>query len=302
MAAFSSRGPTDDGRVKPDVVAPGTWILSTYSHQYREGYDAGTNPTNNLFQSDGWGMPASGDYKYFGGTSMAAPIVSGGAAVVRDFYESTASHAASSALVKATIINSAVDLLDENNDGADDNDYPIPNIHEGWGRVDLDRATDGSHSWVDEPSGLPTGGSRVYAYAVAGNRPLRVTLAWSDAASNTAAAANLVNDLDLTLIAPDGVTTYRGNVFSGGWDPDRGSADRVNNVENAYVQSPAAGVWTVRVSGYNVPDGAGTTKPPAVRARCRRGNRSDGAVGAVWFGGWCDVVVGVAGVVVGCCW
>jgi hypothetical protein len=44
MAAFSSRGPTDDNRIKPDVVAPGTWILSAYSDLYQQGYDGSTNP------------------------------------------------------------------------------------------------------------------------------------------------------------------------------------------------------------------------------------------------------------------
>ena len=66
---------------------------------------------------------------------MATPLVAGGAAVVRDFYEKDYGHSASAALVKATLINSADDLLDENNDGVNDNAFPIPNVHEGWGRV-----------------------------------------------------------------------------------------------------------------------------------------------------------------------
>ncbi|HEX9766502.1 MAG TPA: S8 family serine peptidase, partial [Nitriliruptorales bacterium] len=118
MAAFSSRGPTDDLRIKPDVVAPGTWVLSGYSSMYQEGYGGTVNPKNGLFQYDGWGFPYSDTYKYMGGTSMSNPIVAGGAAVVRDFYSKAHGHDASAALVKATLINSAVDLLDENNDGA----------------------------------------------------------------------------------------------------------------------------------------------------------------------------------------
>jgi hypothetical protein len=65
---------------------------------------------------------------------------------------------------------------------------------------------------------------------------------------------NLVNDLDLTITSPTG-TVYRGNVFSGGWSQTGGSADRINNVENVYVQSAASGVWTVQVSGFNAPQG-----------------------------------------------
>jgi hypothetical protein len=190
-----------------------------------------------------------------GGTSMSTPLTSGAAAVVRDFYQKTAGHNASAALAKATLINTAVDLLDENNDGQDDNDFPIPNYHEGWGLVDLAAATDGSHYYVDETTGLGTGASQVYTFTVTtADRPLKATLVWSDYPSTEAAAQNLVNDLDLTVTSP-GNTTYQGNVFSGGWSQSGGAADRVNNVENVFISQPEPGTWTVQISGYNVPDG-----------------------------------------------
>lgn len=254
MAAFSSRGPTDDGRIKPDLVAPGTWVLSGYSDLYQEGYDAATNPQNGLFQYDGWGFPFDSYYKYMGGTSMSNPLAAGAAVVVRDYYAKAHAHEASAALVKATLINSATDLADENNDGADDNDFPIPNEHEGWGRVDVAAAVDGTRSFVDEAVGSSTGDTDSYSYSVDGTSPFKVTLVWSDYPSDEAAAVNLVNDLDLVVTAPDG-TTYLGNVFSGGWTVPGGSADRINNVESVYVASPAAGDWTVEVSAFNVPFG-----------------------------------------------
>jgi serine protease AprX len=254
MAAFSSRGPTDDGRVKPDVVAPGTWILSTYSGQYQQGYDSGTNPRNNAFQVDGWGIPRNEYYKYFGGTSMSNPIAAGAATVVRDFYNKAYGANASAALVKATLINSAVDLLDENNDGANDNDFPIPNVHEGWGRINLVNATDGTAIYADNTAGLSTGGNFSATYSAAGGAPLKVTLVWSDYPSTASAAANLVNNLNLTVTGPGGVV-YRGNVFSGGWSVSGGSADTLNNVENVYLQTAAAGSYSVQVSGANVPQG-----------------------------------------------
>ncbi len=272
MAPFSSRGPTDDGRIKPDIVAPGTWILSGYSSLYQQGYGTTVNPQNGAFQSDAWGMPISTDYKYMGGTSMSNPIAAGAAAVVRDFYNKAHSHNASGALVKATLINSAVDLLDENNDGVDDNDFPIPNIHEGWGRIDAANATDGSAEFDDNTSGLTTGGSQNYTFDSDGTTPFKVTLVWADFPSTETASSNLVNDLDLTVSGPGG--TYLGNVFSNGWSTTGGSADRVNNVENVYLETPAAGTYTVTVSGFNVPfgpqpfaivvEGAGTTtaQPP----------------------------------------
>ena len=168
MAPFSSRGPTDDGRIKPDIVAPGTWILSTFSDLYQQEYGTQTNPQNGApaYQYDGWGMPYNEFYKYMGGTSMSNPIAAGGATVVRDYYNKAHGINASAALVKATMINSAVDLLDENNDGQDDNDFPIPNMHEGWGRIDVNKATDGSLLFVDNSSGMTTGNTTNYQYNV----------------------------------------------------------------------------------------------------------------------------------------
>jgi PKD repeat protein len=271
MAAFSSRGPTNDGRIKPDLVAPGTFVLSGYSDLYQEGYDPSRNPQNNAWQYDGWSEPYSRYYKYMGGTSMSSPLVAGAAAVVRDFYQKTDDHSAAAALVKATLINSAYDLLDENNDGADDNAFPIPNVHEGWGRVDLANATDGSHLYVDDSVGLHTGGMSTYNYNVVSNGSFKVTLVWSDYPSATGVSKNLVNDLDLKVTSPQD-TIYFGNVFSGGWSVTGGTEDRLNNVENVYVQSPEEGTWTVEVKAFNVPygpqpfalvvDGADFNRPP----------------------------------------
>ena len=193
-------------------------------------------------------------FVYMGGTSMSNPLTAGGAAVVRDYYNKADGHDASAALVKATLINSAVDLLDENNDGANDNDYPIPNVHEGWGRVDLAAATDGSHTYVDNSAGLSTGGSASYQYGVNSGDFFKVTVVWTDYPSTESASKNLVNDLDLVVTSPGG-TVYQGNVFSGGWSQSGGSADRTNNVENVYVQGAEGGTWTVTISGYNVPNG-----------------------------------------------
>ena len=225
MAAFSSRGPTDDGRIKPDVVAPGTWILSTYSDNHQEGYDGTPNPRNNAFQLDGWGMPVNQQYKYFGGTSMSNPLAGGAATVIRDYYQETDPNKpvnASAALVKATLINTAVDLADENNDGVNDNDFPIPNVHEGWGRINLAAATDGSVNFV-EGAGLATSGSASYSVTPSGG-PLKITVVWSDFQSTETAAKNLVNNLDLIVTAPGGAV-YRGNVFAGGWSATGSSAD-----------------------------------------------------------------------------
>ncbi|MGX7828366.1 S8 family serine peptidase [Actinokineospora sp. 24-640] len=254
VAAFSSRGPTDDGRIKPDVVAPGSWIVSGYSDAHQQQYDGTVNPTTGVAQHDGYGFPLNDDYKYFSGTSMSNPLAAGGAAVVRDFYKEHHSTDASAALVKGTLVNSATDLLDENGDGADDNDLPVPNAHEGWGLVNLDKATAGTARFADEAAGLATGGVSETRHNVVPGSPLKITLAYSDKEAATTSAVSLVNDLDLEVVSPSGVL-YRGNVFSGGWSAAGGAADRRNNLENVHLRNPAAGEWTVRVRGHNVPAG-----------------------------------------------
>jgi hypothetical protein len=184
---------------------------------------------------------------------MSNPVAAGAATVVRDFYNKAHGLNASAALVKATLINSAVDLRDENNDGADDNDFPIPNMHEGWGRVNVANATDGSPTFV-ESAGVSTNGSAGYSFSVNTTKPVKVSLVWSDYPSTESAGKNLVNDLDLRLTSPSGAV-YLGNVFGGGWSQTGGSADRTNNVENIYINSAVTGSWTVEVRGFNVPNG-----------------------------------------------
>jgi len=93
LAAFSSRGPAADGRVKPDLVAPGTNMLSARSHHPAASYP----------------YTYSADYAYYSGASQAAPLVSGGAALVRQWY-ATQAVTPSAALVRATLIQGAMDL------------------------------------------------------------------------------------------------------------------------------------------------------------------------------------------------
>jgi uncharacterized repeat protein (TIGR01451 family) len=238
LAAFSSRGPTNDGRIKPDVVAPGTNIISTRSSQTTRS---------------GWGT-FDDYYVYMGGTSMASPLVAGAVAVVREYYVDTGHPNPSAALIKATLINSAVDISGygvANREAG----QPIPNNHEGWGRVDIAAATSPNFRQVtDHATGLLTGESEVYQFDLQAGPSFKVTLVWSDAPASPSAGPALVNDLDLRVTGPTGIV-YRGNNFAGGWSQPVGSADAVNNVENVYIQSTGAGTWTVEVLGKNVPQG-----------------------------------------------
>ena len=120
MADFSSRGPCEDGRIKPDLVAPGTWIASAASAAAPDEAAIAWTAIDDY-------------YVYMGGTSMSGPHAAGAAAVFVQYYKSLHTNAVPSpALVKAALINSA-DELDEANGGPG----PVPNNDEGWGRINL---------------------------------------------------------------------------------------------------------------------------------------------------------------------
>ena len=232
LPSYSSRGPTRDGRVKPDLVAPGDYLVSDAS-----------NTTNGYFNDQG--------------TSMAAPVTAGSAALVRDWYIHWLNYATpQAALVKATLINSATYL---NATGGN-----LPDNNQGWGRILLQNVitpTNGTRFvYDDNPTGLETGEYAYYSYQVTDTtKPFKITLAWTDApgtpvASNSSTSPELVNDLDLSVLSPDG-KTYIGNQLQGQYSTINGAADRANNVEGVTVQNPATGWWRVRVRGYNIPNG-----------------------------------------------
>src|SRR6185369_11286392 len=139
IADFSSRGPCADGRIKPDVVTPGTWIASLQSQSASD--------------INAW-APIDSLYQYEGGTSQAGPHASGAAAVFVQYYRQTHTNATPSpALVKAALINSAIDLDDSF--GTD----PIPNMDEGWGRIDVASLVNASlaFDFLDQTVLLATG-------------------------------------------------------------------------------------------------------------------------------------------------
>ncbi|MGV8040272.1 MAG: S8 family serine peptidase [Thermoanaerobaculaceae bacterium] len=284
LGAFSSRGPTDDSRVKPDIVAPGIAIISTRTDM------------NQAYEQWGICQVPTAQRSYYvsmGGTSMSNPLTAGAAVLVRQYYAdgwhannsnvtNTAKNTAhafnpTAALVKATLINGAWDMAPGQFGTGTTREIPpgwdtgkdLPNNAEGFGRVDLEHSLFPGSGWgdvadrklavYDVTTGLATNAYTDYTFAVSGSsNPLIVTLVWTDPYAATGSGTKLVNDLDLTVTAPGGTVYYPNglNKTSG--------ADHTNNVEQVKVTSPASGTWSIRVKGYNVPGNgvSGTTSQP----------------------------------------
>ncbi len=232
VVAFSSRGPTEDGRFKPDIVAPGTFILSTRSRRIPEN-DTGWAP-----------FPKSKAYFYMGGTSMATPLVSGAVALLRQFLRKRVGYPLpSAALLKACLLLGAKRMPGGGASALVDN-------AQGAGRVDLaavvkPRAPVQAY-FYDDDAGLQTGQADEFTVQVRSkDHPLRVALAHSDYPG-----PHLVNNLNLLLVSPSG-QHHVGNAAGSG----ALALDRRNNVEIVQVKRPTPGTWRLRIVASNVPHG-----------------------------------------------
>lgn len=229
VVAFSSRGPTRDGRIKPDVVAPGTFILSTRSTRIGSNNFAwGAYPPNKL-------------YFHMGGTSMATPLTSGALALVREFLRKQRGLASpTAAMLKALLIAGCERLPRTAKSGE------LLDIHQGFGRVDLDRALSRVMSTI-EGAGLQTGQQASHSVKVGStSRTLRIVLAYSDFPG-----AGLINNLNLIVTDPSG----KRHVGNQGKGSGLLTLDGKNNVELVQVGKAAKGTWTIDVVASSVARG-----------------------------------------------
>jgi len=213
MAAVSSRGPQNSGRWKPEVVAPGTNIISCRTQEVSSSLDI-------LWGSGGLTGSNKTYYVFSGGTSMSAPLVTGAAALVREYYcKQMGNTDPTSALIKATLINGAKDISPgQYGDGhyQEIPDPPRPNNVEGWGRVDLNSTIFSGSSpdfyYYEIAPGLTTGTSNQHLISLSPSlNPLSVTLSWADYPGSTLTEGALVNDLDLSVTGPAGTVYYPKN-------------------------------------------------------------------------------------------
>ncbi len=239
MAAFSSRGPTQDGRIKPDLVAPGSDVLSTKS----------------ALAGSGWGLLASNTrYCFNGGTSMSTPLVAGTAALVRQYaVERGGVTNPSAALVKAMLIGGARSLTPGQYGTGAAREIPAasPNNVEGWGEPDIEATVHPSGRMVRLYDRVTPAAGATNTFAVtvvSDNTPLDIALAWIDYPATAGAGVTRVDDLDLLVTAPDGSTLH----------PNNGSSrDILNTVETLRVNAAQTGVYQVHVIGYALPYAGG---------------------------------------------
>ncbi len=238
VASYSNGGPTDDGRLKPDISATGTSIGSA------------AGDANNSAVID---TPAR---RHTSGTSMATPITAGATALLRQYFmdgfypngvkTSNDSITPSGQLMKAMLLN-----------GTNTGPGFFSN-RAGWGKVWLENTlyfTGDERKFkfwdITHESGLSTSEGLTFDVDVLAGQEFRATLVWYDVAGPTGSGITLVNNLDLTVTTP--VDTYLGNHFSAAVSTTGGTADAINTVEQVRFISPVSGNYQITVSAPNVP-------------------------------------------------
>lgn len=250
----ASIGPASDGRIKPDLAHFYDYTRTTY-------YSSDTA------------------YADFGGTSGATPITAGytglffqmwadgvfagGPGQNRDVFSSRP-HATTA---KALLIHSAYQYAFS---GAT---ADMTRVHQGWGMIDVNNLYNMAqlHGWgfpilIDESAVIAPLATHTYNLNVAGSQPLRATMVYADPAGVPGAAVQRVNDLSLKVTSPSG-TIYWGNngLLNSNWSSSGGTANRIDTVENVFIQNPEVGMWTIQVLADEVVQD-GHVETPAIDA------------------------------------
>lgn len=217
----SGRGPVKDGRLKPEIMSFGREIYSTWR------FDA---------------------YSLNTGTSMAAPSVTGGLALLSERYKQINGSNAPGNILKAILLNGATDL---GNAG--------PDYRYGFGFMNLRRSLDMLNAGQYAASNVSQAGTQTHSITVPPNTAqLKVMLYWNDAAASPLAPAALVNNLDLKVAEPNNtqhlpliLNPTPANVA----DVAVEGVDNLNNAEQVTINNPQAGSYTITVSGSQIPTG-----------------------------------------------
>lgn len=233
MSNFSSWGPTDDGRIKPDIVAKGVSVYST-SHT------------------------SSDSYSTLQGTSMASPMITGGVTLLQQHYFNVNNAYMRSSTVKGLLTNTADEAGDDIG----------PDYKFGWGLVNLRKAAQlitsvsNGQSIIREEN-LANNSSFTLNLFATGLEPLKVTICWTDPAAPfpnngfvNPTTKYLVNDLDLRIV--------RNNTVYFPWKLDRdnpslsatrNSDNNIDVIETIQIDNPVAGNYSLTVSHKGILSG-----------------------------------------------
>ncbi|ROS01793.1 subtilisin family serine protease [Sinobacterium caligoides] len=215
MTKFSGWGPSNDGRIKPDVVANGVWLKST-----------GTD----------------NDYTRISGTSMAAPVVSGASALLVERFRQVFDEAPKASQLKAALLHTA---MDQGNPG--------PDYDTGWGLVDLEAAIDLVDQGRDHlfARTITNEAAENLSFVVPAQQSMfKLTMVWTDPKGAASSASNLINDLDVVLVSPSGQRFYPWVKDSN--SPASAATRGINNVDNieqVLVNNPEPGHWNAYITG-----------------------------------------------------
>lgn len=221
QAADQSRGPVRDGRIRPDVVAVGASVFSTFRYN---------------------------NYAWAGGTSMASPQVASGLGILTQHYKRLNNAQPRADLLKAITIATAMDM------GA-----PGPDFSFGFGMMDVGRALKAIEENRFATDEVANGQSKQITFTVPpGIAQAKVTLYWNDLPASPTAVTQLVNDLDLSVTTPASTTRLPlvpDHTLSSFLAEATEREDHLNNVEQVTISNPVPGTYTVTVKGNAVPFG-----------------------------------------------
>lgn len=242
MSSYSSWGPTDDGRIKPDLVAGGTLVKSTF------------NPSDGTIGDDGNGCFGQ-YYCTFSGTSMAAPAIAGSISILQEIYSNTHNlQLMTSAEVKALLIHTSDEA----------GSYPGPDYQFGWGVANIEKSAEIIEIDQNIPATIQTGllvnglnSSQNFYYSGLGDPEIKATLVWTDIPAiplpKTLDPTNsmLVNDLDLRIIrVSDGQVFYPWKTdFPNSLNSPATKGDNsIDNVEVVQIENPTPGDYRVEIT------------------------------------------------------
>lgn len=230
IASFSSRGPTDDGRLIPHFAWNGVNLTSTWDS-------------------------SDTAHSAISGTSMSAPSATGSIVLLSEIWQREMNNRELAPDALRGLL--AATASDQYNQGPDYRfGFGIPDIKRACDLILANKASGGDH--IIRCS-IRQGDVIEYDLSVTSSAtPLKVVCSWLDIYASTGASVTLVNNIDLELVAPNGTTIHypwRGLTATGvqthQWT--RTSANNRDNIELAEVDAPTVGTWKVRVKGTSIP-------------------------------------------------